>query len=64
MNVIVHAIDAECNPAEFADNAAKVCVKVALDLAGNLGRSLTGAKDEMDKYIRSRMTHALTPLRG
>jgi hypothetical protein len=32
MNVIVHAIDAECNSADFADNPAKVPVKVALDL--------------------------------
>jgi hypothetical protein len=64
MNVIRHAIDAECNSAEFADNAAKVRVKVSLDLRGNLGRSVTGAKDEMDEYVRSRMAHALTPLRG
>ena len=62
--MIVHAIDAECNSAEFADNAAKVRVKVALDLGGNLGRSVTGAKDEMDEYVRSSMAHALAPLRG
>ena len=62
--MIVHAIDAECNSAEFANNAAKVSVKVALDLRANLSSSVTNAKDEMDEYVRSRMPHALTPLRG
>lgn len=64
MNVIRHPIDAECNSTEFADNAANVPVKVALDLRGDLGRSVMGAKDEVDDYVRSRMAHALTPLRG
>lgn len=64
MNVIAHAIDAERNPAELANNAAKVRVKVGLDLRANLRRSVTSAKDEMDENVRSRMAHSLTPLWG
>src|ERR1700690_907294 len=32
MNVIGHAIDAKCNPAEFADDAAEIRVQIGLNL--------------------------------
>jgi hypothetical protein len=48
MNVIGHAIDAKCNPAEFADDAAEIRVQIGLNLYRNQRRPLTRTEDEMD----------------
>lgn len=46
--MIGHAIDAECDSAEFADDSTEVSVKVALDLYSNQRRPMTGAEDDMN----------------
>ena len=48
MNMIGHTADAECDSAEFADDAAEVSVEIRLYLRLNRWRSVTSAKDEMD----------------
>jgi hypothetical protein len=64
MNVIGHAINAECDSTEFTNNAAKISVEIRLDLRCDLWRPETRAEDEMDEYVRGRMPHVLTPLGG